>query len=38
MTKDGIAEKVRRDLKTLFDPILEERIPEHLKRLLSSLK
>jgi hypothetical protein len=36
--KDGIADKVRRDLHTLFDPILEEPISERFTRLLAKLK
>ena len=38
MTKDGIADKVRRDLHQLFDPIIKEKVPEHLTRLLDALK
>lgn len=38
MTKDGIREKVKRDLHRLFDPVLEERTPEHFKDLLAKLK
>jgi hypothetical protein len=38
MTKDGIAEKVSRDLHRLFDPILKEPIPERFTRLLAKLK
>jgi hypothetical protein len=37
MTKDGIREKVSRDLHRLFDPILNEEIPERFKRLLDRL-
>lgn len=37
MIKDGIADKVSRDLHTLFDPILKEKVPGHLKRLLDKL-
>jgi hypothetical protein len=37
MTKDGIREKVSRDLHRLFDPIIHEEIPERFKRLLKAL-
>ena len=37
MTKDGIADKVSRDLHRLFDPILKEKVPDHLTRLLDQL-
>jgi hypothetical protein len=37
MTKDGIREKVSRDLHKLFEPVLNEEIPERFKRLLDRL-
>lgn len=33
-----IRERVKRDLHTLFDPVLNEEIPDKLKRLLDALK
>jgi hypothetical protein len=37
VTKDGIREKVSRDLHRLYDDTLTERIPDSLKRLLDRL-
>ena len=38
MTKDGIAEKVRRDLKRAFDDIVKEGTPDWAAQLLAELK
>jgi hypothetical protein len=38
MTKDGLAEKVRNDLKRLYDGVTEEEIPQDMQRLLDELK
>jgi len=38
MKKDGIADKVSRELHRLFDPVLKEKVPEDLKRLVAQLK
>jgi hypothetical protein len=38
MTKDGIREKVSRDLHRLYDGVLEERVPEDMVRLLQGLR
>jgi hypothetical protein len=37
MTKDGIREKVSRDLHRLYDDITEESIPDELMRLIDRL-
>jgi hypothetical protein len=38
MTKDGVREKVSRDLHRLYDGVLEERVPADLAKLLECLK
>lgn len=38
MTKDGIAEKIASDLRKAFDSVLNEGIPEPMKRLLDRLR
>ena len=38
MTKDGIQEKVSRDLHRLYDGVLAERIPDDLKQLVDRLR
>lgn len=38
MTKDGIREKVSRDLKTLYDGPAQEPVPDWAKELLAKLK
>lgn len=37
MTKDGIREKVSRDLKSLYDRYADERIPDEWRALLAKL-
>lgn len=37
MTKDGIREKVGNDLRRAYDHVLNERIPDDIKRLLDRL-
>lgn len=38
MKKDGIAEKVQRDLKQLYDNVTQETLPADWLRLLEHLK
>jgi hypothetical protein len=38
MTKDGIREKVEADLRRLFDPVLDEPVPQSMIDLLRRLK
>jgi hypothetical protein len=38
MTKDGVWEKVSRDLHRLWDSVLFERVPDDLRRLVEKLK
>jgi hypothetical protein len=38
MNKDGLAEKVRNDLRQLYNRITEEDIPQDMQRLLDKLK
>jgi hypothetical protein len=37
MTKDGIHDKISRDLHRAYDHVLEEPVPEELDRLLAEL-
>lgn len=37
MTKDGLAEKVKRDLKRLYDSTTEEPLPDWANELLKKL-
>jgi len=38
MTKDGVREKVSRDLHRLWDGVLTERLPDDMRRLVEKLK
>jgi hypothetical protein len=38
MTKDGLREKVSRDLHRLYDGVLAEPVPPEFKELLARLK
>jgi hypothetical protein len=38
MVKDGIADAVQAALKKLFDPVLTERIPDDMRRLVERLR
>jgi hypothetical protein len=38
VVKDGLREKVSRDLHQLYAPVLHERIPDDLRELLAKLK
>jgi hypothetical protein len=38
MTKDGVREKVARDLRRLYGGVLDERIPEDMLETLAKLK
>jgi hypothetical protein len=38
MTKDGVAEKVKRDLHRLYDSVLDEPLPRRFLELLERLK
>jgi hypothetical protein len=38
MTKDGIADKVQRWLRGMFDDVTRERIPDDLRALVEKLK
>jgi hypothetical protein len=38
VVKDGLREKVTRDLQQLYTPVLHERIPDNLRELIAKLE